>query len=75
MANTTKTVNKEVSEAMVEFATNMTKSIIDVQYKTWEDMVKLSGLVNKTTADMYKDFPFYKNTSEMVKNVSGMWVK
>jgi hypothetical protein len=57
----TPVVNKEMTEAVVEFTSTVTKNILDMQAKTWQDMVKLGELATKSTTDMYKDIPMFKS--------------
>lgn len=57
----TPVANKEITEAVAEFTSTMTKNIVEMQVKTWQDMIKLSELATKTTADMYKDLPMFKS--------------
>ena len=57
----TPVVNKEMTDAVVEFTSTVTKNILDMQAKTWQDMVKLGELATKSTTDMYKDMPMFKS--------------
>jgi hypothetical protein len=57
----TPVVNKEMTDAVVEFTSTVTKNILDMQAKTWQDMVKLGELATKSTTEMYKDIPMFKS--------------
>lgn len=69
MKNTNaKEVTKDITAAMAEFTSNVTKNAFEAQAKVWEEMVKFGETVNKTTTEIYKDHPIYKA-------VTGLWTK
>lgn len=64
MKNSTDTniAAKELSDALVAFSGNMTRNFMEVQTKTWEDMIKFGETATKIAADAVKEFPFSAKT-------------
>lgn len=73
MKNATTDINataKEFSDALVSFSGSLTRNIMEVQAKNWEEMVKLGETATKIATDAVKEFPFMN-----AKPFTGFWGK
>jgi hypothetical protein len=62
-SNTNININaaKELQDAMMAFGGSITRTMLDAQARTWEEMVRFSETTNKIATDATKEIPFMRS--------------
>lgn len=62
MKNTNDNLNaaKELQDAIMAFSNSITRTMIEAQTKTWEEMVRFGEATTKIATEATKEVPFLK---------------